>query len=90
MTIPISDEVNCPQDDIENAGQGLLQRAFARENLQQACKRVKDNKGAAGIDGLDIEQTAEHLLTEWAGTRQQLLSGGVSAQSGTSSGHPQT
>lgn len=30
----------------------------------------------ASIDGLDIEQTATHLLTEWAGIRDQLLSGG--------------
>lgn len=44
-------------------------------NLQRAWKRVKANKGAAGVDGLDIDQTAEHLLTEWAGIRQHLLSG---------------
>ena len=29
-----------------------------RENLRQAWKRVKANKGAAGVDGLDINQTA--------------------------------
>ena len=71
----VSDEVLRPQEESESAGQRLLQRAFARENLQRAWKRVKANKGAAGVDGLDIEQTAEHLLTEWAGIRQQLLSG---------------
>lgn len=72
---PVSDEVNRPQDESDSAGQGLLERAFARENLKQAWKRVKANKGAAGIDGLDIEQTAEHLLTQWAAIREQLLSG---------------
>ena len=72
---PISDEVNRPQDESDNAGQGLLDRAFARENLKRAWKRVKANKGAAGIDGLDIEQTAEHLLTQWAAIREQLLLG---------------
>jgi retron-type reverse transcriptase len=60
---PVSDEALRPQGDPESAGQGLLQRAFARGNLQRAWKRVKANKGAAGVDGLDIEQTAEHLLT---------------------------
>lgn len=72
---PVSDEALRPQGESENAGQGLLERAFARENLKRAWKRVKANKGAAGVDGLDIEQTAEHLLTAWAGIRQQLLSG---------------
>ncbi|AOE84503.1 Retron-type reverse transcriptase [Pseudomonas sp. TCU-HL1] len=75
MNRSVSDEAWRPQGDPENAGQGLLQRAFARGNLQRAWKRVKANKGAAGVDGLDIEQTAEHQLTEWAGIRQQLLSG---------------
>lgn len=72
---PISDEVNRPQNEPYNAGQGLLERAFARENLKRAWKRVKANKGSAGIDGLDIEQTAEHLLTQWSAIREQLLSG---------------
>ncbi|NWB99629.1 hypothetical protein HX882_27505 [Pseudomonas gingeri] len=73
---PVSDEVNRPQDESDNAGQGLLERAFARENLKRAWKRVKANKGAAGVDGLDIDQTAEYLLTQWAAIREQLLSGG--------------
>ena len=72
---PISDEVNRPQDEPDNAGQGLLERAFARENLKRAWKRGKANKGAAGVDGLDINQTAEYLLTQWAAIREQLLSG---------------
>jgi group II intron reverse transcriptase/maturase len=72
---PVSDEVNRPQDEPDNAGQGLLERAFARENLKRAWKRVKANKGAAGVDGLSIDQTAEHLLTQWTAIREQLLSG---------------
>lgn len=75
MNRSVSDEALRPQGDPESAGQGLLQRAFARGNLQRAWKRVRANKGAAGVDGLDIDQTAAHLLTEWAGIRDQLLSG---------------
>jgi group II intron reverse transcriptase/maturase len=71
----VSDEALRPQGDPESAGQGLLQRAFARGNLQRAWKRVRANQGAAGVDGLDIDQTAAHLLAEWAGIRDQLLSG---------------
>jgi len=39
----------------------LLEQILASENLQQAWKRVKQNKGAAGVDGL----TVEHYL-DWA------------------------
>ena len=38
-------------------------------------KRVKANKGAAGVDGLDIEQTAHGLQTSWPRIRQQLTAG---------------
>jgi RNA-directed DNA polymerase len=36
---------------------------------------VRANKGAAGVDGLDIDQTAERLRTAWPAIREQLLSG---------------
>ena len=58
------------------AGAGpLLEAALTSENLQAAWKRVKVNKGAAGVDGLDIEQTARLLRTSWPQTRQALLAG---------------
>jgi RNA-directed DNA polymerase len=41
----------------------------------EAWKRVRANKGAAGIDGLDIDQTAERLRTNWPLIRGQLLAG---------------
>ncbi|MBR2183694.1 MAG: hypothetical protein IJ858_09765 [Acidaminococcaceae bacterium] len=33
----------------------LLARILDRDNLNRAYKRVKANKGAPGIDGMDIE-----------------------------------
>ena len=52
-----------------------MEAALTRENLQAAWKRIKANKGAAGADGLDIEQTAQLLRTNWPQTRQALLAG---------------
>ncbi|KAA8980380.1 group II intron reverse transcriptase/maturase [Halospina sp. K52047b] len=68
-----SDETALPRQEPEGAGRGLLEQAFARENMQRAWKRVKANKGAAGVDGLDINQTGEYLRWAWPTLRQQLL-----------------
>ncbi len=54
---------------------GLLEAALTRQNLQMAWKRVKANKGAAGVDGLDIEQTAQAIRQNWSDIRQALLAG---------------
>lgn len=43
--------------------------------MQRAWKRVKANKGAAGVDGLDIAQTGHHLKHAWPTIRQQLMEG---------------
>lgn len=53
----------------------MLHAALTRENLRRAFKRVRANKGAAGVDGLDIDQTARHLSTAWPAIREQLLQG---------------
>ena len=71
----VSDEAGRPRHEPGNTGPGLLQAALARENLQRAWKRVRANKGAAGVDGLDIDQTAAHLRTAWPVIRDQLLRG---------------
>ena len=72
---PVSDEALRPRHESEDTGPGLLTAVLARENMQQAWKRVRANKGAAGIDGLGIDETAEQLRTEWPLIRDQLLQG---------------
>jgi len=72
---PVSDEAGCPRHDTGNTGSALLMAVLTRENLQRAFKRVRANKGAAGVDGLDIDQTARQLVTTWPALREQLLRG---------------
>ena len=72
---PVSDEASCPRHHTEGTGSVLLAAALTRENLRQAFKRVRANQGAAGGDGLDIEQTARQLVTTWPTLREQLLRG---------------
>lgn len=74
----VSDEAKGPRrepNDTGNPHATLLHAAFTRENLQRAFKRVRANKGAAGIDGLDIDQTSRLLATTWPAIREQLLAG---------------
>ncbi|QII83355.1 group II intron reverse transcriptase/maturase [Bordetella hinzii] len=70
-----SDEAGSPRHEGEDTGSALLEAALTRENLRQALKRVRANKGSAGVDGLDIDQTARLLVTEWSGIRERLLQG---------------
>ena len=80
---PASDEACAPPSEHQGTGSakpragtgGLLEAVLTRQNLQTAWKRVKANKGAAGVDGLDIEQTARMLQTRWPDIRQALLQG---------------
>src|SRR3954454_25002720 len=53
----------------------LLEQICERENLIRAWDRVRSNGGAAGVDGLTIEQTGERLQTLWPTIRAQLLQG---------------
>ncbi len=43
--------------------------------MQRAWRRVKANKGAAGVDGMDIAQTGRYLVTALPTIRAQLMAG---------------
>jgi RNA-directed DNA polymerase len=72
---PDSDEAGTPRHETGNTGSALLKVALTRGNLLQAFKRVRASKGAAGVDGLDIDQTSRQLVTTWPTLREQLLQG---------------
>jgi group II intron reverse transcriptase/maturase len=69
------DEARLAQQGQDGSGPRLLEQALARDNLLQAWKRVKANGGSAGVDGLDIAATQEHLRTAWPQIRERLLNG---------------
>lgn len=70
-----SDETCDPRHDTQDTGSALLKDALTKENLRVALKRVRANKGAAGVDGMDINQTVEHLKSAWPAIKAQLLAG---------------
>src|ERR1022692_1340241 len=53
----------------------LMEEVCERENLLEALRRVKANKGSAGIDGMTVVQLSGYLKEHWLTIREQLLNG---------------
>jgi len=53
----------------------LMEQICDRENLKEALRRVKANKGSAGIDGMTVGTIADYLKQHWPAIREQLLNG---------------
>ena len=52
----------------------LMEEACEKENLRQALRRVKANAGAAGVDGMGVQQLPDYLRENWPRLKEQLLS----------------
>jgi retron-type reverse transcriptase len=52
-----------------------MERVVERENCLRALKRVRSNKGSAGIDGMRVEELPEYLRGNWERIRAELLAG---------------
>lgn len=53
----------------------LMERVLRRPNLMRALKRVRRNKGSAGIDGMTVDELSDWLKDHWRRIREQLLAG---------------
>ena len=53
----------------------LLEQILAPENLLQVWKRVKQNKGAAGIDGMTVDNYLEWAQAHWETVNRGLEQG---------------
>jgi len=54
---------------------GLMEKICDRANLQVALRRVVQNGGASGVDGMTIEQLTPYLKENWLSLKEQLLEG---------------
>lgn len=54
---------------------GLMNAVCERGNLRLAYDRVVKNKGAAGVDGIDIAEFKDHLKQHWPTIKASLLAG---------------
>jgi RNA-directed DNA polymerase len=52
-----------------------MEAVVERENLKKALAQVKRNKGAAGLDGMSVDDLPAYLKEYWPTIRAQLLDG---------------
>jgi len=53
----------------------LMERVVERGNLQAALKRVQQNQGSPGGDGMTVDELPGHLRVHWPTIKAQLLAG---------------
>ena len=54
--------------------EGMLERILSRDNMNNAYQKVKSNKGAGGIDKMELDELLEHLKTHQEEILSSLLS----------------
>jgi RNA-directed DNA polymerase len=64
-----------PAETIADEASMLMEQAVCRENMLAAYRRVVRNKGAAGVDGMTVQQLWGFCQAHWEGVREQLLRG---------------
>jgi RNA-directed DNA polymerase len=57
-----------------------MEEVVREENLQRALKRVMENKGSPGIDGMTVEALPGYLKEHWPRIREALLRGDYTPQ----------
>src|ERR1035438_388327 len=53
----------------------MMEEVCERENLKEALRRVKANKGSPGVDGMTVIGIKDYLKQHWPAIREQLLNG---------------
>jgi len=53
----------------------LMERVLQRDNMFQALGRVRRNKGAAGPDGMSVDELSNYLREEWLRIKDELQRG---------------
>ena len=60
--------------------QNLLEQIITHDNLKRAWKRVKANKGAAGVDAITVQDFPTWAREHWPNIKTQLLDGDYDRQ----------
>ena len=61
--------------DERSGREHLMERVVARENMRTALKRVRQNKGGPGVDGMTVDELPSYLKEHWLRIREALMEG---------------
>jgi len=59
--------------DGRSGREDLLSEVLARDNMRAALRRVKQNGGRAGVDGMTLEELSGYLKQHWPRIREEIL-----------------
>lgn len=61
--------------DVRSGTDHLLEEVVELGNVERALRRVKQNGGSAGVDGMSVKELPVHVAASWVVIREQLLAG---------------
>jgi RNA-directed DNA polymerase len=68
-------EPSVAQNGDRTATENLMEQIATRANLFRACRKVKANKGSAGVDRQTVQDLSAWLETGWHELLEELLGG---------------
>ena len=68
------------RNDGNDYASGLLEKILHRDNMNQAYRRVKENKGSHGVDGMRVNELLPYLKQNGNQLRQSILEGTYNPQ----------
>jgi len=68
-------QVTTASDGTGPMAPGLMEEVVRRENLVKALKRVRQNKGSPGADGMSVDELPDYLREHWPRIREELFAG---------------
>lgn len=76
--VGVHDSLGITENNITNANESkerLLEAIMEKDNLNNAFKRIKSNKGAHGIDGMKVDELLQYLKDNREQLKQSILDG---------------
>lgn len=62
-------------DESPMFGKQVMEEICEKENLKWALKRVRQNRGSPGVDGMNVDDLGPYLKDYWLEIREELLTG---------------